>query len=47
MPKGWLLLNVDQMLKNTELLLYDIELPDCLLTLLRAGDSAQQIAFQY
>lgn len=44
MPKGWLLLNVDQMLQNTELPLYGIDSPGYFLNLLRARDTAQQIA---
>lgn len=47
MPKSWLLLNVGQMLQNTELLPYGTEFPGYILNLLKAGDSAQQIVLQY
>lgn len=47
MPKGCLLLNVDQMLQNSELLLYGIVFPGYFLNQLRARDAAQQIALQY
>lgn len=45
MAKGWLLLNVDQMLQNTELLLCGMEFPGYFLNLLRAEGTASELHY--
>lgn len=46
MTKGWQLLSMVQMLQDTELLLCGLKFPGYFLNLLRAEDTAQQIALQ-
>lgn len=46
MPEGWQLLSMVQMLQDTELFLCGLKFPGYFLNLVRAEDTAQQVALQ-